>query len=73
MSQELASSTIALVVFIDEAGTAANMARGYGRGPLGERLVAALPHGRWRATTLVAGLRQSGVIAPFVLDGAMTR
>src|SRR5512132_2320832 len=59
-------------VFIDETGTATNMARRYGRGPLGERLVAAVPHGHWRTTTFVAGLRQSGVIAPLVLDGPMT-
>jgi transposase len=59
-------------VFLDETGTATNMARRYGRGPRGERLVAAVPHGHWRTTTLVAGLRQSGVIAPLVLDGPMT-
>lgn len=60
------------VCLIDETGTATNMARRYGRGPLGARLVAAVPHGHWRTTTLVAGLRQSGVIAPLVLDGPMT-
>ena len=62
----------ARLVFLDETGTATNMARRYGRGPLGARLVAAVPHGHWRTTTLVAGLRQSGVIAPLVLDGPMT-
>ena len=60
------------VCLIDETGTATNMARRYGRGPLGARLVAAVPHGHWRTTTFVAGLRQSGVIAPLVLDGPMT-
>jgi transposase len=59
-------------VFLDETGTATNLARRYGRSPLGERLVAAVPHGHWRTTTFVAGLRQSGVIAPLVLDGPMT-
>ena len=59
-------------VFVDETGTATNMARRYGRGPRGERLVAAVPHGHWRTTTFGAGLRQSGVIAPLVLDGPMT-
>jgi transposase len=29
------------------------------------------PH-HWRTTTFVAGLRQSGVVAPLVLDGPMT-
>ena len=59
-------------VFLDETGTTTNLARRYGRSPLGARLVAAVPHGHWRTTTFVAGLRQSGVIAPLVLDGSMT-
>ncbi len=48
------------------------MARRYGRCPSEERLVAAVPHGHWQTTTFIAGLRQSGVIAPLVLDGPMT-
>ena len=59
-------------VFLDETGTATNMARRYGRGPSGRRLVAAVPHGHWRTTTFVAGLRQTGIVAPLVLDGPMT-
>ena len=59
-------------VFIDETGTATNLARRYGRGPLGERLVAAVPQGHWKTTTLVAGLKQSGIVAPLVLDGPIT-
>jgi transposase len=59
-------------VFLDETATATNMARRYGRSPAGDRLVAAVPHGHWRTTTFVAGLRQSGVVAPLVLDGPMT-
>src|ERR671918_625276 len=59
-------------VFLDETGTATNMARRYGRCPTSERLVAAVPHGHWRTTTFVAGLRQSGIVAPLVLDGPMT-
>ena len=35
-------------------------------------MVGAVPHGHWKTTTFVAGLRQSGIIAPFVLDGPMT-
>ena len=31
-----------------------------------------MPHGHWRTTTFVAGLRQSGVIARLVLDGPIT-
>ena len=59
-------------VFLDETGTATNMTRRYGRSPSGERLVAAVPHGHWRTTTFIAGLRQTGIVAPLVLDGPMT-
>ena len=51
-------------VFLDETGTATNMARRYGRSPSHRRLIAAIPHGHWRTTTFIAGLRQTGVIAP---------
>ena len=59
-------------VFLDETGLNTKMTRLYGRAPRGERLVAAVPHGHWRTTTFIAGLRQSGIIAPLVLDGPMT-
>ena len=32
-----------------------------------------VPHGRWKTTTFVAGLRLSGLVAPFVLDGPINR
>lgn len=48
------------------------MVRRYGWGTRGERLVDAAPHGHWRTTTFVAGLRHDGIIAPLVLDGPMT-
>ena len=57
------------LVFIDETWASTNMARRYGRAPLGERLRAAIPHGHWKTTTLIAGLRLSGIVAPMVLDG----
>ena len=59
-------------VFLDETGASTNMIRRSGWGPKGERLVDAAPAGHWRTTTFVAGLRASGIIAPFVLDGPMT-
>jgi transposase len=60
------------LVFLDETGASTNMVRRYGWGPKGQRLMAAAPHGHWGTTTFVAGLRASGIIAPFVLDGPMT-
>jgi hypothetical protein len=59
-------------VFLDETGAATNMVRRYGWGPRSERLVDAAPHGHWRTTTFVAGLRSTGLVAPLVLDGPMT-
>ena len=57
------------LVFIDETWASTNMARTHGRAPRGERLRAAIPHGHWKTTTFVAGLRNSGMVAPMVLDG----
>jgi len=45
------------------------MARTHGRSPRGERLRMTVPHGHRRTTTLVAGLRLDGMVAPMVLDG----
>jgi transposase len=45
------------------------MARRCGRAPKGERLRAGIPHGHWKTTTFVAGLRLTGMVAPMVLDG----
>ena len=61
------------LVFLDETWTATNMARLRGRSPRGERLRSPVPHGHWKTTTLVAGLRLSGIAAPFVLDGPINR
>jgi transposase len=59
-------------VFLDETAASTAMVRLYGWGERGARLVDAAPRGHWRTTTLVAGLRAGGVIAPCVLDGPMT-
>jgi transposase len=57
------------LVFIDETWTATNMARTHGRSRRGERLRMGFPHGHRKTTTLVAGLRLDGMVAPMVLDG----
>jgi transposase len=59
-------------IFIDETWASTNMTRSHGRCPQGERLVMDVPHGHWKTTTFVVGLRTSGLIAPTVVDGAMT-
>jgi transposase len=59
------------LVFIDETWATTNMTRRYGRAPRGQRLVAAVPHGHWKTSTFIAGLRTSGLTAPLVVDGAV--
>ena len=49
------------------------MARSHGRCPRGERLRAGVPHGHWKTTTFVGALTLRGMIAPFVIDGAINR
>jgi transposase len=61
----------ARLVFIDETGTATNIARLRGRCRRGKRLVAAVPHGHWKTTTFVAALRIDAVTAPLVVDEPM--
>ena len=59
-------------VFLDETAATTAMTRLYGWGPRGARLIDAVPHGHWRTTTFLAGLRGEGVIAPLVVDGPVT-
>jgi transposase len=59
------------LVFIDETGTSTNMARLRGRCRRGERLIGKVPHGHWKITTFVAGLRRDAITAPFVIDQPM--
>ena len=47
------------------------MVRRYGRCRKGCRLVCKVPHGHWRMTTFIAGLRHDKITAPMTLDGPM--
>ena len=51
------------LVFIDETWAKTNMTRRHGRSPHGTRLIAKLPHGRWRTLTLLAALRCDRIAA----------
>lgn len=62
----------ARLVFIDETGTSTAMARRRGRAKRGQRVLGRVPWGHWKTMTFVAGLRQDAIIAPFVIDRAMT-
>ncbi len=57
------------LVFIDETWAKDNMTRTHGRAMRGQRLVAKVPHGRWRTMTFLGALRHNGVSAPCVIDG----
>src|ERR1700739_2937671 len=57
------------LVFIDETWAKTNMTRRHGRARRGRRLVAKVPHGRWRTLTFLAALRYDRIAAPCVIDG----
>lgn len=59
------------LIFLDETWVKTNMTRPRGRSPRGTRLIAKVPHGHWKTTTFLAGLRTSGLVAPLVIDGAV--
>jgi transposase len=57
------------LVFIDETWAKTNMTRRHGRCARGSRLIAKVPHGRWRTLTFLAALRCDRITAPCVIDG----
>lgn len=58
------------LVFLDETWVTTSMARRYGRGPRGQRVIGRVPHGHWMILTFLAGLRHDGITAPCLFDGA---
>jgi transposase len=65
-----AGAAAADYVFIDEFGATTHMARTHGRCPVGERLVAAVPHGHWRVLTTIAALTTRGILTAVTVDAA---
>ena len=61
------------LVFIDETSLKTNLVKTTGWSPVGTRLVDHAPFGHWNTQTFIAGLGHDGLIAPWVLDGAMNR
>ena len=59
------------LVFIDETAITTNMLRLNGWSPRGERLISDAPMGHWETVTFIAGLRQTGIVAPMLIKGAM--
>lgn len=58
-------------MFIDETATKTNMIRMWGRSQRGVRLIDTTPHGHWKTSSFIAGLRVDGLVAPCVFDGAI--
>ena len=56
-------------MFIDETWAKTNMTRTHGWAPRGERLIAKVPHGKWKTTTFLAALRHDRIDAPCLFDG----
>ena len=65
------SAISARLIFIDETWAKTNMTRPRGRAPRGQRLIGRVPHGHWKTSTFLAGLRHDRIVAPLVLDGAI--
>lgn len=63
----------ARVVFIDETSVNTKMVRLRGRAKDGKRLKGSAPFGHWVSQTFIAGLKCNGLIAPWVIEGAMDR
>jgi transposase len=61
----------AKLLFIDETWAKTNMTRIRGRAPQGQRLVAKVPHGHWKTTTLIAALGQAGMRCSTTVDGTV--
>lgn len=59
------------LVFIDETSIKTNMTPLRGRALKGQRLKAHTPFGKWHTQTFIAGLRCDGLVAPWVINGAM--
>jgi transposase len=62
----------ARLVFIDETALSTNMVRLRGRGPRGVEVIGRVPHLEWKTITFIAALRHDRVVAPMVMEGAMT-
>lgn len=67
------ANLLEMLVFIDETSLKTNLVKTSGWAPVGKRLVDHAPFGHWHTQTFIAGLGSGGLVAPWVLDGAMNR
>src|ERR1017187_4955376 len=69
--EQLQGENTGALVFADESGANTQMTRWRVRCPVGQRLVAHIPHGHYQTNTLVAAIGLKGPRAPWVFDAAM--
>jgi transposase len=62
----------ARLVFIDETAVSTNLVRLRGRAPRGVRLIGHVALGEWKTVTFIAALRHNKMVAPMVIEGAMS-
>lgn len=67
------ANMLEMLVFIDETSLKTNLVKTTGWAPVGARLIDHAPFGHWHTQTFIAGLGSDGLVAPWVLDGAMNR
>jgi transposase len=65
----MAATDPAELVFVDECGTHASMTRRRARAPRGTRAVGAVPRNRGPVTTLLTGLRLTGMAPAMTVEG----
>ncbi len=61
------------LVFLDETSTNTKLTKRMGWSPRGERYRTHAPFGAWQTQTFVAGLRHTGLTAPWLVDAPMNR
>jgi transposase len=71
--QPFMSGALERLVFIDETSLNTKLVKTTGWAPVGERLVDHAPFGHWHTQTFIAGLRHDGLVAPWVITGAINR
>jgi hypothetical protein len=61
------------LIFLNETSVKTNMARSHGRAPIAECLVAPVPHGHRHTPSFIGWLSDDGMVAPYVLEGAVNQ
>lgn len=60
-------------MFLDETSTNTKLTKRTGWSPRGERYRTHAPFGAWQTQTFIAGLRQHGLTAPWLVDAPMNK